>query len=103
MTQINKHSVETLESKEHLAKYGALYEEFKINKFWTRNYLVLLLVRRAVLAGAMVYLHDNNKLQLAASISIHAILLIYLAVNRPYTSMFFNIVEMIGEFFILGA
>jgi len=103
LTNINKHSIETLRTEKHTAKYGALYDEFKIDKFWTRNYLVILLVRRVILTASLVYLHDASYVQLSASISIHAILLLYLIVNRPYIKTMLNVVEIIGEVLILAA
>lgn len=58
ISTVNKKNVSKLDKEDFKRKYGTLYSEFKLVSFWTRNYLVILIVRRVVLCASLVYLHD---------------------------------------------
>ena len=49
---------EELEDKSFKRKYGGLYEELKLDRAVSKNYIVMLVVRRIILSFCFVFLHD---------------------------------------------
>ena len=99
---LNKNSRSTLHSEEFKKKYGTLYSEFKLNSFWTRNYLLILISRRILLCVCLVYLHDHPSIQISLTMTITLIVLVFLMMNRPYEARGYNLIESVCEMLMLS-